>query len=875
MAKPICSCGKTSLINPNAFQIHDKITSTPVPLEDLTIYVELQTRKKGRSVLITNKQGGSGESERPITVNFIEGSDVNGMGGKKYLTSQFTELTTVFDGKTQSNENLGISSIDIDFNSSYAPMVTINFVDLRGSSIFQNDDNITSGDNPYSVFFKLPYPLYTLKIKGYYGQPVEYCLHMTKFTSRFNSQSGNFEITASFIGYTYAMLSDMLLGVLKVIPETICGKKKYKDLKDPAQGGDNTLLTLLELYDKLGQINVESNRILSTDTNYIALTNYTNSLDKLTAIRNNIDILGRAIDIKKGDVNKYDFFIVDYAEDVKTYINTYITNIASAINDYNTFIGNSDVAPLLIDDFGLHFKTEYVGTTFANVVKNSKDGNEYDKKIVNFVGNNNYPINDEFNEKKITIIDNIEKYKALDNQINNTNDIIETFKERVAQTLRSNVSGNLGFEPTVRNIVRTFTTAVEVYLSCLYDVSLAAGKSVDRYNELKDKFTPNESVDYNSLAQYYPWPTYLDNKKDNEPSTEKYLGSVGVLENPMNVDEIRFIDDLFNAFIISAQKEKNIDALIREKNTNWYSVNPLDSSLFNDTPPYRRAEFLLPQDLADMVMIRAMTFLGLSNNNLTQDEILNFAQKEGEAILNDITDTKLKDGFINTFKTTKSLLTVIGKINGKQQRVVNENGDVYFYDYIGDEGYNEAKIIPLKKDFFNAEYDTLSGDISEQLNSGNLLLSNYQACFKAQDNDKPYLGNASNPGDGGTYIKIIEPSEYKSKASNPLISTPPEDNTTMDLIELKKFNPDAAIAGFNSVGGVYGVQQYTSLKYGVPELDADGGLPFRFMFIANSIGDATNKSIATVTFNNAYYNKSNGFGLVYGASDLKTNGGTP
>ena len=101
MANPICYCGKTSLINPNAFQIHDKITSTPVPLEDLTIYVELQTRKKGRSVLITNKQGGSGESERPITVNFIEGSDVNGMGGKKYLTSQFTELTTVFYGKTQ------------------------------------------------------------------------------------------------------------------------------------------------------------------------------------------------------------------------------------------------------------------------------------------------------------------------------------------------------------------------------------------------------------------------------------------------------------------------------------------------------------------------------------------------------------------------------------------------------------------------------------------------------------------------------------------------------------------------------------------------------------------------------------------------------
>ena len=33
---------------------------------------------------------------------------------------------------------IGITAIDIDFNSSYAPMITIQFVDLRGSSVFQN-----------------------------------------------------------------------------------------------------------------------------------------------------------------------------------------------------------------------------------------------------------------------------------------------------------------------------------------------------------------------------------------------------------------------------------------------------------------------------------------------------------------------------------------------------------------------------------------------------------------------------------------------------------------------------------------------------------------------------------------------------------------
>jgi hypothetical protein len=36
----------------------------------------------------------------------------------------------------------------------------------------------------------LPYPLFELTIKGYYGKPVKYCLHLTKFNSKFNSQTG-------------------------------------------------------------------------------------------------------------------------------------------------------------------------------------------------------------------------------------------------------------------------------------------------------------------------------------------------------------------------------------------------------------------------------------------------------------------------------------------------------------------------------------------------------------------------------------------------------------------------------------------------------------------------------------------------------------
>jgi hypothetical protein len=53
--------------------------------------------------------------------------------------------------------------------------------------------------------------MYELTVKGYYGQAVKYCLHMIKFNTKFNSQTGNFEITANFIVYVCDAY-DMILG---------------------------------------------------------------------------------------------------------------------------------------------------------------------------------------------------------------------------------------------------------------------------------------------------------------------------------------------------------------------------------------------------------------------------------------------------------------------------------------------------------------------------------------------------------------------------------------------------------------------------------------------------------------------------------------
>ena len=171
------------IIDPNNISgVNSVYNNIPVPLEDLTISVQLSVEKKSRSILTADKQGTFSETESGVNIKFIEG---NKIGNTKSLTTKFTDLTSKDDDNN--DEALGMTSIDIDFNSSYAPQITIQFIDVRGSAIFQNEDRISKGNNKYSVFFQLPYPLYKLSIKGYYGQQVEYCLHMVKFNSRFNS----------------------------------------------------------------------------------------------------------------------------------------------------------------------------------------------------------------------------------------------------------------------------------------------------------------------------------------------------------------------------------------------------------------------------------------------------------------------------------------------------------------------------------------------------------------------------------------------------------------------------------------------------------------------------------------------------------------
>jgi hypothetical protein len=55
-------------------------------------------------------------------------------------------------------------------------------------------------------------------MKGWYGQAIRYQLNLHKFDARFNTFSGNYQITCQFYGYKYNILNEISLGHLIATP---------------------------------------------------------------------------------------------------------------------------------------------------------------------------------------------------------------------------------------------------------------------------------------------------------------------------------------------------------------------------------------------------------------------------------------------------------------------------------------------------------------------------------------------------------------------------------------------------------------------------------------------------------------------------------
>ena len=227
--------GKAFIVDPNP------PNNETIPLEDMFIYVKFSAYPRSRTTYNGTDLSGDDQFLNfgvEDEVNFISTKISYNENGKidptlqqTYATTDWTNISS-FGNTTSSGilEGFGIKSISIKYNASLVPQVDITFTDVRGSALFDTLSNGTDVTSPYAVFFRMPYPVFRLSIKGYFGQKVDYCLHMINWTSSFDNTTGNFDISANFLGYQQAILNDLVLGNIIGVVNTEKGKNNLKKI---------------------------------------------------------------------------------------------------------------------------------------------------------------------------------------------------------------------------------------------------------------------------------------------------------------------------------------------------------------------------------------------------------------------------------------------------------------------------------------------------------------------------------------------------------------------------------------------------------------------------------------------------------------------
>ena len=308
--------------------------------EDLNIYVDLQVICPNRTDCGKepfNEQG-QFDLNKHKYVSLLEGVKLNKNDKHGSLTTNYTNISysEILNSSVSDREALGISSIDITFDAHFYPRVTMNFVDVRGYSLFMpaeevyetelrheaatNKETAHLYDKPnrtYSHFFNsifhFPYPRFILTVKGVYGTKVSFILAVDTFKSSLNSNTGNFDVVITFIGYMYGLYTDIPMTYLLISPyiepfdETPDAngaiKSSYWKTCEFETAERTELPTFLEFLEKYRTVllNISSGRVnLSGDTT--TYNDYQNLIADLDEIIKDTEDLFESVSAETGQV---------------------------------------------------------------------------------------------------------------------------------------------------------------------------------------------------------------------------------------------------------------------------------------------------------------------------------------------------------------------------------------------------------------------------------------------------------------------------------------------------------------------------------------------------------------------------------------------
>ena len=251
--------------------------------------------------------------------NTIKGQGVNQPGYETVPGADFLRQTILTGGKPGSLDTglLGIVGIDITQNTSFMPVITVRLTDIKGRALFELGDN-----SPYAAFFNLPYPMFYLTIKGYYGKAIRLPLMLQSFNSSFDYSSQNFDITLKFYTYKYSVLSDLTMGALLATPHMFPSTISVT----PKQGGSTQLTnsknSVVERgYQKMKEIYSEykSKGLISEDMPELTILELRNNIDNF--VNNILDTFTKENLAPLNNLDSYSDTLNEYRKDVFLAVN--------------------------------------------------------------------------------------------------------------------------------------------------------------------------------------------------------------------------------------------------------------------------------------------------------------------------------------------------------------------------------------------------------------------------------------------------------------------------------------------------------------------------------------------------------------------------
>lgn len=265
----------------------------------------------GKKVLILSWEN---NSNGKTAVSFMEGtkiySNIQGVKDVKSLTTNYTDVfySDVRDYGT--TEMFGIKNVNISYKQWMTPEITINFTDIRGVSLFAKTemrngngyDTMSAlaqqdvASSFFQCFFTFPYPRFTFYLKGFYGKPVSYEMSLADFRATFDSDSGNFNATAKFVGFAMSFLTDVSFPALLAAPYAQYADKGQKYWERQKKNGrfvveDNNgnlvgMPTFAEIFDNYKNVEDEVNRLAQTDETLNINIARQKKINKLNVINN-------------------------------------------------------------------------------------------------------------------------------------------------------------------------------------------------------------------------------------------------------------------------------------------------------------------------------------------------------------------------------------------------------------------------------------------------------------------------------------------------------------------------------------------------------------------------------------------------------------